>query len=72
MDLLLNPADDRNRLAKIDLRMAWRMGQWHKHLFEAHFVAADIQLYRCVAALVPMFIAQPFVNPHRAVALLHW
>ena len=50
MDLALHPADDRDRLPKIDLGMSRRMRQRHEHLLGSLTPASHVILHDRYAA----------------------
>lgn len=55
--LLLDPADDNQRLAKVRLTVPRRMAQWDKHLPRTAFFAAHIIFDDGVATIEPAFVA---------------
>lgn len=56
VQLLLNPADPRNRFAKISLPMTRRVRQWNEHLAAAPTMVTDIILDRRLAALEAVLV----------------
>ena len=60
--LLFDATDDDPRLAKVGLRVAWRMGQRHEHLTPPPFTLSDVILHNGVAAREPMLIHCPTVD----------
>jgi len=70
MRLLLDTANDDNRLAEIGLGMAGPMDQRHEHLATAPFALPHVVLHDRVAAGEPVFIAEPVEHPLRCVPLL--
>ena len=72
MRLLLDPADNDQRFAKIRLAMTRRMAQGYKHLLTATLLAAHIVFDDGVAAVEPTFITEPLKNALGRMALLAW
>src|ERR1700732_1062788 len=62
--------DIRIRLAKIRLRVARSMAQWHEHLASAERRPCHVLAYNRVSAGKPFLDPQPLENPMRRVALL--
>ncbi len=67
---MLHPGDERIRLAKVRLSMAWRMRQRHEHLPVATAPFANVILDDGLSAREAMLIAKTFEDPLRRVALL--
>ena len=63
-------SDDRIRLAKVRLSMAWRMRQRHEHLPLATAPFANVILDDGLSAREAMLVAKTFEDPLRRVALL--
>ena len=70
MHPMLHPGDERIRLAKVRLSMAWRMRQRHEHLPVATAPFANVILDDGLSAREAMLIAKTFEDPLRRVALL--
>ena len=70
VDLAFYPANDRQRLAKINLGMAREMRQRNKHLPLTLPGAADVVLHNRDPAREAVLIAQPLEDPLRCVPLL--
>jgi hypothetical protein len=70
VDLALDPRDLRQRLAKIHLRMARIVPQWHKHLAMPQPSRPHIVLYDGDPAGIAVLVAKPFENPLRRMPLL--
>ena len=58
------------RLAKIRLRVAWAMAQWHEHLPPPKHRLRHMPAHDRVATSKPLLIPQPLKNPMRRVPLL--
>ena len=67
---MLHPGDERIRLAKVRLSMAWRMRQRHEHLPLATAPFADVILDDGLSAREAMLVAKTFEDPLRRMALL--
>jgi hypothetical protein len=70
VDLPLDPRDLRQRLAKIDLRMARIVPQWHEHLAMPQPLRPHIVLNDGDPARVAVLVAKPFEDPLRGMPLL--
>ena len=63
MDVLPDTPDHRHRLAKVDLGMAGRVGEWDEHLLRAGMPLAQVVLDDRVAAGKAVLDPQPLVDP---------
>jgi hypothetical protein len=70
VDLLPDAPDHRHRLAKVNLRMAGRVGERDEYLAPPLPPLADVVLHRRVAAGKAVLGAQAFVDPLGGVPLL--
>jgi hypothetical protein len=70
VDLHPLPADDRDRLAKVDLCMPRRVRQRHEGLAPAGPAQPHMVLHHRVAARIAMLVAQPLKDPLGRVLLL--
>jgi hypothetical protein len=70
VDLLLDPADDRQRLAEVDLGVPRRMMQRHEHLAPAVTLLAHVVLHDRVVAGIAVLGAQSLEDPLRRMPLL--
>ena len=68
--LLLDAADNHNRLAEIGLGVPGRMGQRHKHLPAAPFALPHVILHDRVAAGETVLVPEPLEHPLGRMALL--
>jgi hypothetical protein len=71
MDLPIHPADHRQRLAEIRLRMSGAVAQRHKHLALPLALTWHVILHDRHAAAVAVLVAQTLENPLRRGPLLH-
>ena len=67
--LLLGPGDHDKRFAEVGLRLAWCVGQRHKHLLAADLRGAHIVLHNGVAARECVLGAKPVEDPLGRVPL---
>ena len=70
VDLPLHPADLRQRLAKVDLRMSRIMAQRHEHLALPQPTLVHIVLHDRQPAGVAVLVPKPLEDPLRGVPLL--
>ena len=70
MDLLLHPADDHPRLAKVALGAARGMGQRHEHLLGPAAALPDVVLDDGVLAREAVLVPHTLVDALGRVALL--
>ena len=70
VNFAFHPADHPEGLAKINLRVALPMRQWHEHFFGAPLLFAHVIGHRRQAARISMLISQTFKNALGRVTLL--
>src|SRR5208282_3448519 len=72
MDLLLHPADHRQRFAEVDLRVPWFVPQRHEHLTLPLAALVHVVLYDRDPAGISVLVPQPLEDPLRGMLLLGW
>jgi hypothetical protein len=70
VDLALDPRDLRQRLAKIHLRMAGIVPQWHEHLAMPQPLRPHVVLNDGDPAGIAVLVAKPLKDPLRGMPLL--
>src|ERR1700756_3049253 len=69
VDLALDPRDLRHSLAKIYLRMARIMPQWHEHLAMPQPLRPHVVFNDGDPTGIAVLVAKPFENPLRGMPL---